>query len=208
MRYLEQKNEVAYFMRRLYKQKLTTCSGGNISFKVDDENILITPSQLDKARLTANHIGIMSLDGKNHTPELKPTMENGMHLSIYKKRPDVKAIVHAHPIYATGFSATNKKVNCKLNGEARFVIGVPVYAKYALMGSEELAEIVSDATLNANVIVMKNHGVLAVGETLLQAFNRLEVFEASAKITLITGLLGECKELSANQLKAIDEFLF
>ncbi len=207
MNFQSERKEVAYFMRRLYEQKLTTCSGGNISFRIDDENILITPSQLDKARLTAGQIGIMSVDGKNHTPELKPTMETGMHLSIYKKRPDVKAIVHAHPPYATGFSATNKKVNCKLNGEARFVIGDPVYAKYALMGSEKLAEIVSDATLNANVIVMKNHGVIAVGETLLQAFDRLEVFEASAKITLITGLLGERKELSNDELKAIDGLL-
>ena len=207
MNFQSQKKEVAYFMRRLYEQKLTTCSGGNISFKIDDENILITPSQLDKARLTAEQIGIMSLDGKNHTPELKPTMEAGMHLSIYKKRSDVKAIVHAHPTYATSFSTTNKKVNCKLNGEARFVIGVPVYAKYALMGSKELAEIVSEATLNANVIVMKNHGVLAVGKTLLQAFDRLEVFEASAKITLITELLGKHNELSADKLKAIDDML-
>ena len=205
MNFQTEKKEVAYFMQRLYEQKLTTCSGGNISFKIDDENILITPSQLDKARLTASQIGIMSLEGENHTPELKPTMESGMHLSIYKKRPDVKAIVHAHPIYATSFSATNKKVNCKLTGEARFVIGEPAYTKYALMGSEELAGIVSEATLNANVVVMKNHGVLAVGESLLQAFDRLEVFEASAKITLISGLLGENNDLSAEELKAIDD---
>jgi len=205
MKFQTEKKEVAYFMRRLYEQKLTTCSGGNISFKIDDENILITPSQLDKACLTASQIGIMSLDGENHTPELKPTMESGIHLSIYKKRPDVKAIVHAHPTYATSFSATNKKVNCKLTGEARFVIGEPAYTEYALMGSEELAGIVSEATLNANVVVMKNHGVLAVGETLLQAFDRLEVFEASAKITLISGLLGEHNNLSAEELKAIDD---
>jgi len=205
MKFQTEKKEVAYFMRRLYEQKLTTCSGGNISFKIDDENILITPSQLDKACLTASQIGIMSLDGENHTPELKPTMESGIHLSIYKKRPDVKAIVHAHPTYATSFSATNKKVNCKLTGEARFVIGEPAYTEYALMGSKELAEIVSEATLNANVVVMKNHGVLAVGETLLQAFDRLEVFEASAKITLISGLLGENNDLSAEELKAIDD---
>ena len=205
MKFQTEKKEVAYFMQRLYEQKLTTCSGGNISFKIDDENILITPSQLDKARLTASQIGIMSLDGKNHTPELKPTMESGMHLSIYKKRPDVKAIVHAHPTYATSFSVTDKKVNCKLTGEARFVIGEPAYTKYALMGSEELAGIVSEATLNANVVVMKNHGALAVGETLLQAFDRLEVFEASAKITLISGLLGEHNNLSPEELKAIDD---
>lgn len=205
MNFQTEKSEVAYFMRRLYEQKLTTCSGGNISFKIDDDNILITPSQLDKARLSSEHIGVMSLEGKNKTPELKPTMESGMHLSIYKSRPEVKAIVHAHPAYATAFSATDKKVNCKLNGEASFVIGKAAYAKYALMGSEKLAGIVSKATMNSDVVVMKNHGILAVGETLLQAFDRLEVFEASAKITLITKLLGGSNELSSDDLKVIDD---
>ncbi|MCK4407398.1 MAG: class II aldolase/adducin family protein [Bacteroidales bacterium] len=207
MIFQSQRKEVAYFMRRLYEQNLTTCSGGNISFKVDEKIILITPSQLDKARLTPEQIGIVTVDGENLNPELKPSMETGMHLSIYKKRPDIKAVVHAHPPCATSFSATNKKVNCKLNGEARFVIGDPVYTKYALMGSEELAEIVSEATLNGNVVLMKNHGVLTVGKTLLEAFDRLEVFEASAKITLITELLGERKELSADELNAIDELI-
>lgn len=205
MNFLTERKEVAYFMRRLYEQKLTTCSGGNISFRVDEKNVLITPSQLDKARLTAGQIGILSIDGENLTPELKPSMETGMHLSIYKKRPDIKAVVHAHPTCATSFSATNKKINCKLNGEARFVIGEPLYTEYALMGSEKLSEIVSEATLNGNVVLMKNHGVLTVGKTLLEAFDRLEVFEASAKMTLITELLGERKELSTDELKAIDE---
>jgi L-fuculose-phosphate aldolase len=205
MIFQSQRKEVAYFMRRLYEQKLTTCSGGNISFKVDEKNVLITPSQLDKARLTAGQIGILSIDGENLTPELKPSMETGMHLSIYKKRPDIKVVIHAHPPFATSFSATNKKINCKLNGEARFVIGEPLYTEYALMGSEKLSEIVSEATLNGNVVLMKNHGVLTVGKTLLEAFDRLEVFEASAKMTLITGLLGERKELSADELKAVDE---
>ncbi len=207
MIYQSQRKEVAYFMRRLYEQKLTTCSGGNISFKADEKNVLITPSQLDKARLIAGQIGILSVDVENLTPELKPSMETGMHLSIYKKRPDIKAVVHAHPPFATSFSTTNKKINCKLNGEARFVVGEPVYTEYALMGSEKLAEIVSEATLNANVVLMKNHGVLTVGKTLLEAFDRLEVFEASAKITLITELLGGRQELSADELKAIDDLL-
>jgi len=205
MKFQSQRKEVAYFMRRLYEQKLTTCSGGNISLKIDGNKILITTSQLDKARLTPEQIGIITVDGENLTPELKPSMETGMHLSIFKKRPDIKAVVHAHPPYATSFSATNKKINCKLNGEARFVIGEPLYTEYALMGSEKLAEIVSEATLNGNVVLMKNHGVLTVGKTLLEAFDRLEVFEASAKITLITELLGERRELSFNELKAIDD---
>ncbi|MCD4747270.1 MAG: class II aldolase/adducin family protein [Bacteroidales bacterium] len=205
MKFNNEKNEVAYFMRRLYIQKLTTCSGGNISLKIDNNNILVTPSQIDKGRLSANDIGIVTIDGKNKTPELKLSMETGMHLAIYKNRPDVKAIIHAHPPVATSFTVSKKKINCNLIGESRAIVGTPVLAPYALMGSEKLAEIVSEYTLKANAVLMENHGVLTVGESLLQAFDRIEVLEIAGRITLITEFLGDKKELSSNDLQEIDD---
>ncbi len=201
----ELKNEVAYFMRRLYRQKLTTTSGGNISYKIDDDNILITPSQIDKGRLVAEDIGIITSDGRNKTPQLKLSMETGMHLSIYRKIPGVKAIVHAHPVVASGFSVTNQEINCKLLGEARALLGNPVVASYALMGTEKLAEIVSDACMKSSVVLMKNHGIITTGESLLQAFDRIEILEVAAKTTLIAKLLGEKNELSDESLRHIDE---
>lgn len=200
---LIKREEVAYFMRRLYEQKLTTTSGGNVSLRVDDK-VLITPSQTDKGRIRDEDIAILNIDGKNLTPHLKSSIETGMHLSIYEKRQDVKAIVHAHPVFATSFAISKKEIKTNLSGEARAIIGVPVKAPYALMGTKELADIVSVASLKANVILLENHGVLTVGETLLQAYDRLEVLEAAAKITFITEMLGERKELSEERLKEID----
>jgi len=199
-----EKEEVAYFMRRLYTQQLTTTSGGNISLKSGD-HILITPSQTDKARIKSAEIGILSITGENLTPQLKPSMESKMHLAIYNKRPDVKAIVHAHPVFATSFCISKKEIKTNLAGEAWAVIGTPVKADYRLMGTQDLAYVVSEASLNGNVILLENHGVLAVGSSLLQAYDRLEVTEAAAKMTFITDLLGERKELSEMELKEIDK---
>ena len=198
------KEEVAYFMRRLYAQRLTTTSGGNISFKLGNQ-VLITPSQTDKATIKADEIGILSISGKNKTPHLKPSMESKMHLAIYHHRPDVKAIVHAHPVFATSFCISKKEIKTNLAGEAWAVIGTPVKADYRLMGTKDLANVVAEASLEGNVILLENHGVLAVGNNLLQAYDRLEVTEAAAKMTFITELMGERKELSESELKEIDK---
>ncbi|RLD54472.1 MAG: class II aldolase/adducin family protein [Bacteroidetes bacterium] len=196
------KEETAYFMRRLYDQNLTTTSGGNVSLRVGDK-VFITPSQLDKGRIKAEEIGVITLDGKNLTPNLKVSMESKMHLAVYNQRSDVKAIVHAHPVYATSFAIAGKEIKTNLAGEAWAVLGKTVIAPYALMGSQNLADNVGKAALKGNCILMENHGILTVGENLLQAFDRLEVLEAAAKMNLITQLLGSSRELSPRELKEI-----
>ncbi len=205
MEFQDQREEVAYFMKRLYNQKLTTTSGGNISLRIDNNNILVTPSQIDKGRLTGDQIGITNLDGKYKTPGLQFSMETGMHLAIYRKKKDINAIVHAHPVFSTSFAVMNKQINCKLTGEARAVIGIPVVAPYALMGSKRLADSVATAITKSNVVLMRNHGIITIGENLLQAFDRIEVLEAAAKITLITELMDDCNEIPKDQLKKIDD---
>ena len=198
------KENVAYFMRRLYAQRLTTTSGGNVSFRFG-EHIYITPSQTDKSEIQKAEIGLITLSGENLTQDLKLSMESKMHLSVYEARPDIKAIVHAHPIFATSFCASHKKIKTNLAGELWAVVGTPVLANYQLMGTKELANTAAEACLKGNVILLENHGVLAVGENLLQAFDRLEVCEAAAKMTFITELMGKRKELSKSQLQEIDD---
>ena len=207
MDYKIQKEAVAYYMRRLYSQHLTTCSGGNISYKINDDAILITPSQLDKARLQPEQIRIVNIKGENLTPELKLSIETPMHLKIYKKRPDVKAVIHAHPALATSFSVMNKTVNSKLTGEARLILGNVLIAPYALMGSEKLADIVSDTLLKTDVALMQNHGVICVAKSLLMAFNKIEVLENAAKIDIITEILKKKNEISEQDLNDIDKMI-
>lgn len=199
--------EVAYFMRRLYRKSLTTSLGGNISCKIDNDKFAITPSQTDKGRMKADELGIVGLNGENYTPKVKLSMETKMHLFIYQKRPDIKAIVHAHPPFCSVFAASNKKINCKLLGEAHALLGEPAYANYALMGTEELANIVSDSALTSNIIILKNHGILTVGDSLITAIDRIEVAEVAARLSILLNINGNIQELNPDQLAEIDALM-
>jgi len=198
--YLSQRKEVAKWMRRLYKKGLTTSLGGNMSLKCSDGHLLITPSATDKGRIKGQEIAIISALGVNLTPALKMSMETGMHQAIYQVRDDVKAIVHAHSFYASTFAALSSPINTHLLAEAYTILGEPSYADYGRPGSGELALTVASAAKNSNVVIMKNHGVLAVGETLLQAFDRIEVLENAAKMTIVTQLISQKQELTNPQL--------
>ncbi len=198
--------EVAYFMRRLYKMGLTTTSGGNIS-RLFNNHILVTPSTLDKGRLKAKHIAILTIDGKNLTPEIKPTSEMDMHIEIYKKNNRAKAIVHAHPVTASAFACTKNDINTELMAEHHAILGTPLRAMYATMGTKELAKIVSEISIMSNTILMDNHGVLATGETLLQAFDRIEVLENAAKLTLITEIIKGKKTIPDSELKLLGKMI-
>ncbi|MEN8157973.1 MAG: class II aldolase/adducin family protein [Bacteroidota bacterium] len=201
----QERKEIAYFMRRLYRMGLTTTSGGNISIRCDN-HVLLTPSALDKARIKANQVAIFTLDGENLTPDLKPTMEKEMHFAIYRKDRGVKAIVHAHPVTASAFACTHRTISTKMMVESYAILGIPVRAKYATMGSKALADHVAEAAIGNKVVIMENHGVLATGETLLQAFDRIEVLENAARTTLITEvLLKDQTTLSESELKILDQ---
>jgi L-fuculose-phosphate aldolase len=201
------RKEVAFYMRRLYERGLTTSSGGNISVKIEDL-MFITPTSYDKGTIKGRHIGMITMEGKNLTADLKPSMESAMHLAIYKIRPDVNAIVHAHPPVATSFTAMEKEINCALIAEARALLGKPVTAQYALMGTKELAEKTADAAkVNAQVILLRNHGIVCLGKDLLTAFERMEVLESAAKMTILTSILGSVTPLNKEQLREIDRLM-
>lgn len=199
------KEEIAYFMRRLYQQKLTTTSGGNISVRMG-ELILITPSGTDKGRLTAADIGVMNLQGEMLGEYFKPSIENRMHLEIYHIRPDINAIVHAHPQAASTFAASKAKLNTYLLAESYVILGEVATAGYHCIGSEELAEETAQCIgSGANCVLMLNHGALAVGKNLLEAFDRLEVMETCAQINLnLYGPIGQANELNEKSLHDLD----
>jgi L-fuculose-phosphate aldolase len=200
--YKKERKAVASFMRRLYTQRLTTTSGGNISKKISEDLIAITPSATDKGRMRWKDVGLLTIGGENLTPSLKPSIESEMHLAIYR-RTGTKAIVHAHPVFATSFTAMKRKIEVNLTAEACAILGEPLIVPYALMGSGNLAEIVSDHAIQAPVLLLENHGILATGENLLQAFDRIEVLENAARMTVITALMGKRSPLSFSRVSEI-----
>jgi L-fuculose-phosphate aldolase len=204
-RYKKERKAVARFMRRLYKQGLTTTSGGNISMRTADEIIIITPSATDKGKMRWKEVGIMNIQGENLTPELKPSIESEMHLSIYRKKKEVTAVVHAHPVYASSFTAMKCKIDTHLTAEACAILGSPLLVEYALMGTSDLAKIVSENVLKSDILLLENHGILTTGSNLLQAFDRIEVLENAAKMTLITELKNNKSPLSKSRILQIEK---
>lgn len=201
--YKNERREVASFMRRLYKQGLTTTSGGNISVRISEDIILLTPSSTDKGRMKWREVGILNILGENLTPGLKPSMEYEMHLLIYRKMKEVKAVIHAHPVFASSFTALKSNIRTDLTAEAYAVLGEPLTVPYALMGTAELAKLVSESALCSCVLLLENHGVLTIGESLLQAFDRIEVLENAAKMTLVAEMTGKKSPLTRSRISEI-----
>ena len=204
-KYKKERKEVASFMRRLYKQGLTTTSGGNISLRISEEIIAITPSATDKGRMKWKEVGILDIFGNNLTPDLKPSMESDMHISIYKKKTEVSAIIHAHPIFASAFTAMKCKIDTNLTAEARAILGEPLLVPYALMGTTELASKAAESITAADILLLENHGVLTTGDSLLQAFDKIEVLENAAKMTLITDISKKKSPLTKSRILEIEK---
>ena len=203
-KYKSERKEVARFMRRLYNQRLTTTSGGNISIRPGGDYIIITPSATDKGFMRWEEVGILTLNGENLTPDLKPSIEAEMHLSIYRKKK-VNAIVHAHPVFATAFTAMRCRINTNLTAEACAVLSEPLLVPYSLMGSKELAAKVAKSIEKSDILLLENHGVLTAGANLLQAFDKIEVLENAARMTVIVEIMGNKKSLSAVRVDEIEK---
>lgn len=205
MIYKEERKAVARTMRRLYNQKLTTSSGGNVSMKNADGFVFITASQTDKSCIRWKEIIVFDANGKNLTPNLKPSMESEMHLEIYKARNDVFAVVHSHPVYASTFAVTDIKPESSLTGEARYVLGEIELIGYELMGTKDLAETCAKSLQNSDAAIMKNHGAICVGKSLFEAYDRMEVLEFTCNVYFNTLLLKNCNKLDKEMLQRIDK---
>jgi L-fuculose-phosphate aldolase len=204
-KYKKERKEVARFMRRLYERGLTSTSGGNISLRITNDIILITPSATDKGFMKWKEVGIMNILGENLTPDLKPSIEYEMHLAIYRKKKELCAIVHAHPVVASCFTALKLNIDTTLTAEARAILGEPLMVPYALMGTSELARAAAENILLSDILLLENHGVLSTGSNLLQAFDKIEVLENAAKMTLIAELTRKKSPLTRSRILEIEK---
>ncbi|MDC7250739.1 MAG: class II aldolase/adducin family protein [Sphaerochaetaceae bacterium] len=202
--FYKEKEQVASFMKRLYERHLTTASGGNISLRLNDDLFCITPSAIDKGNLKPEQIAIVGFNGKNYTPELPLSIETEMHKKILLARGDRKAVVHAHPTYACAFATASKcSLTTRLTAEAYYILGDITTVPYKLMGTNDLATIVASYIKNYEVLLMENHGAVAVGNDLLRAFDCMELLERAAVMNIIAKNIDGAKELNEEQLDAI-----
>lgn len=180
------KNEIARVARLAYAQGLVFGIGGNISAKAY-ETILITPEGACLRNVTAKQIVTLDLAGKR-IGELKPSIETPMHLAIYRKYPSVKAIVHTHSPFATIWATLGKPLRSETI-EGRIVLGEVPVAGYAEPGTIKLAKMVCEKLRERKAVLLQNHGLVAVGSSLDEAFNIAETVEKTTKVEVISAIL-------------------
>lgn len=183
--------------RRLYDRNLTVSAGGNMSMRVDDF-VLITPSGRNKGLLDPMDIVKLSLDG-NVLSEGKPSIEHRFHLALYRKNPEVNAIVHCHPLYCTALAVQGKNVRCNITPEGVLLLGEVPMVPYFTPGSDELVKAV-EAYSDHDAMLMAKHGALTQGRTMEEAYNRMEELEFQAHLQL---LVRRAKDLPAAEIKKI-----
>ena len=186
-------------MGRVYRYRMTTTSGGNISARDDDGTTWITPAGVDKGGLTREDIVRVRPDGATEGRH-RPSSELPFHRAIYAARPDLRAIVHAHPVALVAFSICRRVPDTRLLPTARRVCGPVGFAPYALPGSEALGRhIAATFAEGFNCVVLENHGVVTGGAGLQEAFERFETLEFCAKTVIKAGMLGPVRYLVDEQ---------
>jgi L-fuculose-phosphate aldolase len=185
---------------RLYEKGFVTATDGNVSARLANGNILTTRTGINKGAVTAHDLVELTLRGDVLSDRSRPSTETGMHLFIYQERPDVAAVVHAHPPYATGFATAREPLEGCLYPEVIVGFGAIPLADYATPSTPEVAKSLRPYVRSADAILLTNHGVVAYGKDVYDAYYRMEKVEHSAHITFIARLLGGEKKLSAEEL--------
>ncbi|QLH74718.1 MAG: class II aldolase/adducin family protein [Methanomassiliicoccales archaeon] len=183
MRFMKERAEIVRFGKYLYDKGLVTGTSGNISVRGDEDTMLITPSGACKGMLSVSDMIEVRISDGELLSEGRPSMETPFHLAFYRKRRDVNAVVHSHPLYCTIFAVAGLRVFTTLTPESLLVLGREVpYVPYATPGSEDLAEGLTENMGDANAFLLDKHGAIAVGGSLKDAFHRLETLEFMAEM--------------------------
>jgi L-fuculose-phosphate aldolase len=183
--------------RRLYEKGFVTATDGNVSVRLPNGNVLTTPTSLNKGKVKETDLVEVTLEGKTVTNDRKPSMELDMHLFIYQQRSDANAVVHAHPIYATGFATARIPLDKHLLPEVVFGLGAIPLARYATPSTKEVAESIAPYVKTSTAILLENHGVVTFGKDLDDAFFKMEKVEHAAHIAFVARLLGGERPLSS-----------
>jgi L-fuculose-phosphate aldolase len=192
-------------MARIYRYRMTTTSGGNLSIRDAAGSIWITPARVDKGSLQREDI-VHVLPGGGAEGRHKPSSEFPFHNRIYELRPDLGAILHAHPVALVAFSICGRTPDTRLFAKARAICGEVGFAPYALPGSALLGERIAEVFARGHDCVMlENHGVVVGGKTFEEAFRRFELLEFVAKTIVKASVLGEVRYLSDAQLAVAEK---
>ena len=180
--YQEIREELVATARELLRVGLVEGTAGNLSARLPDGNVLMSPSSLDYQVMTAEDLAVIDLDGNVLEGERPPTTEKALHLACLRAHDDIGAVIHSHAKYATMFAVTHQPIPCVIEEFDVFVGGEVPVAEYRLTGSDELGEEVARYVENRGAVLMANHGLLTVGKDLKQAYKVASLVERTAEI--------------------------
>ena len=187
--------------RRVYERGYVAASDGNISARLDDGNIITTPTMVCKGQMTPDMLVLVDINGdKLRREERRPSSEFAMHRIIYQSRPDVHAVVHAHPPFGTGFAVANVALDKPLLSEVILTLGCIPLTAYGTPSTSEITDSIAPFVPHHDALLLANHGAVAYGHDLEMAYARMETLEHFAKITLIARLVGRPTELPAEAI--------
>jgi L-fuculose-phosphate aldolase len=197
------REEIVHYGRMLHQRGFVAAMDGNLSVRLDYDRLLVTPTCVSKGAMRAADMVIVDHRGERLAGRRNVTSEIGMHLLIYRLRPDVRAIVHAHPPTATGFAAAGIPLTEPLVCEVVMGLGCIPLARYGTPGTSELAQTLEPYVPNYDAILMSNHGVVTYGDTLEHAYMKMETVEHFAQIALVTHLLGRQQPLKDVEIEKL-----
>jgi len=183
--------QLVYFGKLLHQRAFVSATDGNLSVRLNDHQILATPTAIGKAMMHVRDMVIVNEAGVKLKGSRDVSSEIEMHLTIYKLRPDIKAVVHAHPCTATAFACAGLALDEPLCSELVMTLGAVPLAPYGTTGTSELSESLMPFIPYYNAILMANHGVVAYGKTPCEAYQRMEAVEHFARIVLATRQIGK-----------------
>ena len=186
--------------RRMFQRQYVAANDGNISCRVGEDSVWITPSGVSKGFMTEDMLLRVDLEGCVLEGSGKPSSEMKMHLRVYRENPAVRAVVHAHPLAATSFAIARIPLDMSVLTEAVMSLGVVPVAEYATPGTQEVPDSIAPFCRDYNAVLLANHGALAWGGDLWEAFDRMETVEHTAKIIWNARLLGNPVALTEDQV--------
>ena len=203
----EIKKQICEIGKRIYNKGMVASNDGNISVKISENEFLCTPTGVSKGFMTPEYICKVDRDGKviQANPGFKPSSEIKMHMRVYKERPDVNSVVHAHPLYATSFAIAGIPLTEPIMPEAVIALGCVPIAEYGTPSTEEIPDAVSKYLQHYDAVLLANHGALSFSDNLLNAYHKMESLEFYAQLLYQSKMLGGPKQLTDSQVQRLYE---
>ncbi len=197
------KEEIVKISHRLYQNKFVAAFDGNISALTSDNNILITRSAVCKGEITVDDIVEIDSAGNLISGKGKISTENKLHLFIYKHRKDAKAIIHAHPVYATALGLVEENFLENYFPEVILSLGKIPVCKYATPSTDEVTDSIAAHLHYSNSLILQNHGAVTIGTSLMDAYYKMEKLEHAAKIISVAKSIGNPVKLTKSQIEKL-----